>query len=102
METHLLSHSDLESKLLLDISLLQHRLDYHLSELAPNLVTSPTMPPSTRRLERNTRPTETPQNVTSTTLTKPFPFLELPDTVRQRFYELQFQSPRGFVRLFSK
>jgi hypothetical protein len=60
------------------------------------------MPPSNRRLERSPQPTETPPNVTSTTLAKPFPFLELPDTVRQRFYELQLEAPRGFVRLFSK
>jgi hypothetical protein len=60
------------------------------------------MPPSTRRLKRSTNSTETHSVVTSTTLTKPFPFLELPDTVRQRFYELQLEAPRGFARLFSK
>lgn len=60
------------------------------------------MPPSTRRLERSTQSTETPSNVTSTAPTKPFPFLQLPDTVRQRFYELQLEAPRGFVRLYSK
>jgi hypothetical protein len=60
------------------------------------------MPPSTRRLKRSTNSTETSSVVTSTTLTKPFSFLELPDTVRQRFYELQLEAPRGFARLFSK
>ncbi|KAH0371365.1 hypothetical protein KCU65_g1903, partial [Aureobasidium melanogenum] len=60
------------------------------------------MPPSTRRLERTSQAAEAHQHVTSTTPTKPFPFLELPDTVRQRFYELQLEAPRGFVRLFSK
>ena len=60
------------------------------------------MPPSTRRLERTTSSTKTTSHATSITLTKPFPFLDLPDTVRQRFYELQLEAPRGFVRLFSK
>ncbi|KAG9664876.1 hypothetical protein KCU64_g374, partial [Aureobasidium melanogenum] len=60
------------------------------------------MPPSTRRLERTLQAPENHQHVTSTTPTKPFPFLELPDTVRQRFYELQLEAPRSFVRLFSK
>jgi hypothetical protein len=60
------------------------------------------MPPSTRRLERMEHSNPKCDPVISTTLTKPFPFLELPDTVRQRFYELQLEAPRGFVRLFSK
>lgn len=60
------------------------------------------MPPSTRRLGRSTPSTKTTSDITSTTLTKPFPFLALPDTVRQRFYELQLEAPRGFVRLYSK
>lgn len=60
------------------------------------------MPPSTRRKDRILQAAENHQDVTSTTPTKPFPFLELPDTVRQRFYELQLEAPRGFVRLFSK
>ncbi|KAK6004452.1 hypothetical protein QM012_008314 [Aureobasidium pullulans] len=60
------------------------------------------MPPSTRRLERYQHAAEEHHDVKSTPLTKPFPFLELPDTVRQRFYELQLEAPRGFVRLFSK
>ncbi|KAI4725738.1 hypothetical protein E4T49_06499 [Aureobasidium sp. EXF-10728] len=60
------------------------------------------MPPSTRRLQRSSHLTENQPNTTDTTLTKPFPFLQLPDTVRQRFYELQLEGPRGFVRLFNK
>jgi hypothetical protein len=60
------------------------------------------MPPSARRLERMRHTDQKCDPVTGITLTKPFPFLELPDTVRQRFYELQLEAPRGFVRLFSK
>lgn len=60
------------------------------------------MPPSARRLERSTPSANTTSNAASPTLIKPFPFLELPDTVRQRFYELQLEAPRGFVRLYSK
>ncbi|CAD0114581.1 unnamed protein product [Aureobasidium uvarum] len=60
------------------------------------------MPPSTRRLQRGTHLTENQPDTTNTTLAKPFPFLELPDTVRQRLYELHLEAPRGFVRLFSK
>ena len=60
------------------------------------------MPPSTRRLSRKSRPLEAPPNNASTVLSKPFPFLELPDPVRQRIYELQLESQRGFVRFYSK
>jgi hypothetical protein len=38
----------------------------------------------------------------NTTDQPPFPFLSLPETVRQRFYEIRLQAPRNFIRLFSK
>ncbi|KAI5203329.1 hypothetical protein E4T39_04218 [Aureobasidium subglaciale] len=60
------------------------------------------MPPSTRRLQRKIQVPETHLNAIHSDPDKPFPFLDLPETVRQRFYELQLEAPRGFVRTFSK
>ncbi|KAI5200817.1 hypothetical protein E4T38_06402 [Aureobasidium subglaciale] len=60
------------------------------------------MPPSTRRLQRKTQVPETHSDAICTNTDKPFPFLDLPETVRQRFYELQLEAPRRFVRTFGK